>query len=417
MIEQILLLTAILILTLLSAFFSGSEIALFSLSPMRIKAYMSDPQPRKRRIAELVNQPRDLLVTIFMINTLVNILLQNASSKLFGVDAGWSLKVGVPLILTLFLGEIIPKVFCMQHSVSVSNWVVPYVDFFHKHLAKIRKITIAITLPVSRLLFFYCKKEESISEEELEHVLKASEKHGVLHPEEAHLVWGYLNLHSSTVKEIMVPYDDIIFYEIHEPLTKLMHLFIEQACTRLPVCNGNLDKLLGVITAKQFFLHGSQVQTGEDVIKILHKPFYVPETTKINSLLRQLDEKNEVMALVVDEYGSVAGLLTKEDIAEQVIGDIVDKRDQKPLLTVAGEDEIIASGKLELSEFNKHFKVDLESQSSMVTIGGWLIEKIGEIPKGGASYELEEFLFQVLSADPKKIIRLYIRKQKAPKDT
>jgi CBS domain containing-hemolysin-like protein len=414
MIETIILSTVILIFTLASAFFSGTEIALFSLSPMRVKAYKHDPNPRKRLISELLHQPRDLLVTVFMMNTLVNILLQNAASKMFGTQAGWGLKVGVPLVLTLVFGEIIPKVICMQNSVALSYYVVPIIDFIHRKLATLRKITIAITLPISRILFFYCKKEESISEEELEHVLETSEKHGVLHPEEAHLVWGYLKLHSSTVKEIMVPHEDIIFYEISEPITKLIHLFVEQECTRLPVCEGSLDKVLGIITAKQFFLNGHSVTNGAELKKWLFKPFYVPETTHIHLLLRQLEEKKEVMALVVDEYGNVTGLVTREDIAEQVIGNIVDRRDQKPLYTVAGEDEIIASGKLELSEFNEIFDVDLESPTNMVTIGGWLIEKIGEIPKGSSSFEIDNFLFQVLAADRKRVIRLYIRKLKKP---
>lgn len=410
MIETFVLLAVILLLTLASAFFSGSEIALFSLSPMKVKTYRNDPDPRKRLISQLLNQPRDLLVTIFMMNTLVNILLQNASSKMFGMQAGWELKVGVPLFLTLFLGEIIPKILCMQNSVSISYHIVPYVNYFHRLLAKIRKITVTVTLPISRILFFYCKKDESISKEELEHVLETSEKHGVLHPEEAHLVEGYLKLHTSTVKEIMIPYEDILYYDIRDPKTKLIHLFVEEECTRLPVCQTNLDHVLGVITAKQFFLYCSKIHSEEELKQYLLKPFYVPETTSVSALLRQFDEKNEVLALAVDEYGSVTGLVTREDIAELVIGDILDRRDQKPLFSIAGADEIIASGKMELSEFNKHFNVDFKSPTTMVTIGGWLTERIGEIPKGGKTFEEDHFLFQILSADQRKIIRMYIRK-------
>lgn len=414
MTESIILITTLIVLTLGSAFFSGSEVALFSLSPMRVKAYRNNKNPRNRLISELLRQPRDLLVTVFMLNTLVNILLQNTASKMFGAQAGWDLKVGIPLILTLFIGEIIPKNICMQNNVSVSYHVVPYIDFFHRWLASIRKITIAITHPISRMMFFYLKKEESISEDELEHVLRASEEHGVLHPDEATLVWGYLKLHSSTVKEIMVPDEDILYYEIGEPLTKLTHLFVEQECTRIPVCKENLDNVLGVITAKQFFLHGHKIENGKEMERLLFKPFYVPETTHIHSLMRQFDESNQVIALVVDEYGSVTGLISKEDIAEQVIGEISDRRDQNPLFTIAGEDEIIASGKFELAEFNRHFDVDLKSPTNMVTIGGWLIERVGNIPKGGSAFEEENFLFQILASEPMRVRRLYVRKLKKP---
>jgi len=407
--------TLTLILTLLtfgSAYFSGSETALFSLSPMRIKTYRTDPNPKRRLISELLQQPRDLLVTVFMLNTLVNILIQNISSRIFGVEAGWGLKVGVPLLITLFLGEIIPKIICMQNNVAIADHIIPSINFFHRLLASVRKVTVAVTYPISRILFFYLEKEKSISKEEFEHVLETSEKHGVLDTDEAVLVRGYLKLQEATVKEMMTPKEDILFYEINEPLTKLIHLLVDQECSRLPVCRENIDEVLGIIEGKHFFLYGETFSAGKDIRKILKKPFYVPETTHVRVLMRQFDESNQVIALVVDEYGSISGLVTREDIAEIVIGEIKDRRDQKPLYTVAGKWEIIASGKLELAEFNRLFNVALTSCSNMVTIGGWLIEQLGEIPKGGTTFESHDFLFQVLAADPNRIRRLYIRKFK-----
>lgn len=411
MIETTILILILAFLTLSSAFWSGSEAALFSLSPMRVKAYRATPDIRKKLISDLLHHPRDLLVTVFMMNTLVNILLQNVMSAMFGTEAGWGLKVGVPLFITLFLGEILPKNYCMQNNISVSHKIVPYVDFFHRWLAGIRKWTIAITHPISKFMFFYLKKEEEISDDELEHVLKTSEEHGVLHPDEAGLVWGYIQLHHTTVKEIMVPREDILFYNTDEPLTKLTHLFVEQQCSRLPVCRKNLDDIAGVISAKEFFINSNEIANSEDLIKFLRKPFYVPETTMAFSLMRQFDETGQVIALVVDEYGSVTGIVTKEDIAELVIGQITDMRDLQSLYTQAGKNEIIASGKLELSEFNKLFGVEFDSPSNMVTIGGWLIEAMGEIPKGGTTFETEAFLFQILAAEPNRIRRVYIRKK------
>lgn len=416
MLENVFSLFLLALLTFASAYFSGSETALFSLSGMRVKAYKDSPDHKKRLIAELLSRPRDLLVTVFMLNTLVNILLQNVASSMFGMAAGWHLKVGVPLFLTLILGEIIPKNICMQNNVPVSYHVVTSVDFFHRWLAPIRKWTIAVTHPISKLLFFYLRKEESISKEEMQHVLRTSEQHGVLHPDETRLVRGYLKLQTSTVREIMVPREDILYYEVNEPLTKLTHLFKEQECTRLPVCRGGFDHVLGVISAKQFFLHGHKARSGEDLVRLLKKPFFVPETTPAKNLMRQLDESNQVIALVVDEYGSVSGLIAKEDIQEVVIGEITDQRDAYTLFTKAGKEEIIASGKMELSEFNELFDTNLQSPANMITIGGWLIEKMGDIPKGGTTFLSDGFFFQVLSAEPNRIKRLYIRRQDPPKN-
>lgn len=415
MMESILFWGSITLLVSASAFFSGSEVALFSLSSIKVKTYKEDPDPKKRLIAELLERPKDLLVTIFMLNTAVNILLQNVFSSLFGEAAGWELKVGVPLAITLIFGEILPKNLCMQNNDAVASRVVRLIHFFHKSLTVLRKFTIAIAYPVSKVLFFGLRKEEKISEEELEHMLETSEKHGVLHPDEATLVWGYLKLHTATTKEVLVPKEDVLYYDIQEPITKLTHLFVEQECSRIPVTKGNLDHVLGVIDAKDFFLHAVQIREGASVLDFTEKPFFVPETTSVQSLMKQFSERRQVLALTIDEYGSVTGLVSREDIVELVIGEISDKRNTHPLYTVAGDNEIIASGKFELAEFNEHFDVRLESPENMVTIGGWLIEKVGEIPKAGNAYDLEGFLFQILSSDPRRIKRLYIRKKAASK--
>lgn len=407
----ILTLTLFLIfLVFASAYFSASETALFSLSLPKIKAYKASSSPRHRLIAQLVLEPRNLLVTVFMLNTLVNILIQNTTSHMFGQDASWLFKVGFPFILMLLLGEIIPKNIGLQNNVKIANLVAPSINFMQNFIGPIRNLIVSITAPISRIMFFYLKNEASISKEEMRHVLKTSEEHGVLQPDEAELVSGYLNLQEATVKELMRPKNDILYYDINDPLTKLMYLFVDQECSRIPVCNKSLDDVLGVITARQFFLHRKQIKTGKDLNRHLLSPLYVPENTSAKALVRRFDESNQVLALAVDEYGSISGLITKEDIVEEVVGDISDLRDVESLYTKSGVDEIIANGLMELSEFNEHFKSHLISENNMLTIGGWLTEQLGEIPKGGTKIELEGFMFQVLSAEPNKINRLYVRK-------
>lgn len=394
----------------MSAYCSSSEIALFSLPSTRLKTYESSPDKRKQLIADLVKHPRDLLVTIFMLNTLANILLQNAVSALFGEGAGWDLKVGVPLVLMLLFGEIIPKNIGIQNNEKLSYYVAPSIDFLQDLIRPLRRFTIAITAPISRVMFFFLQKDESISKEELKHVLKKSKEHGVLTPEEAELLWGYLTLQDSTVKEIMRPREDILYYDINDPISKLVYLCVDQQCSRLPVCDKTLDNILGILTAKQFFLQKNSVTAPQDIKKLLSKPFFIPEGTDALILLRRLEEHGEEIAIVVDEYSSISGLIAYEDLVELVVGKISDLRDQKSQYTRAGDNEIIASGKLELSEFNDIFESNIESPNHMVTIGGWLTEQLGEIPKAGTSKEINGFLFQILAADPQRIRRLYIRK-------
>lgn len=410
MIEFLPYILALVVLTFLSGSFSASEAALFSLSSMRIKAYRDDPQPRKRLIAQLLLQPRDLLVTIFMLNTLVNILIQNVCSSMVGPEGSWEYKVGLPFILTLILGEVIPKYIGLQNSVGLSYKVAPIINFLQTLLKPVRKGVIAITAPVSRWMFFFLKKEKNLTREELTHVLEASEALGVMTADEAELVWGYLDLQEILVKELMRPREDMICYNTQDPLTKLEHLFVEHERSRLPVYEKNLDSILGILPVKEYLLHQSELKDAATLLPYLFKPLYVPENTPARNLLRRFEEFNQEMAIVVDEYGTVAGLITREDIIELVVGKVMEQQDQKTLYTRSGSHEIIASGKLELAVFNELFDVELLSEHNMATIGGWLIEKIGDIPKSGMQVTAEGFLFQILSAEPRRIRRLYARK-------
>ncbi|MEC7840077.1 MAG: hemolysin family protein [Chlamydiota bacterium] len=409
--QFLLLIIALTLLTFGSGYFSSSEVAFFSLSPMQIKAFRSSKNPRKKLIGELINRPRDLLVTIFILNTIVNILLQNVASNMFGSFAGWTLKVGVPLVITLVFGEIIPKNFGVENNQWLSYKVAPSINFFQNLISPFRKIVINITTPISRILFFYLHKAPPISKDELKHTLEASEKYGVLTSEESEYVRGYLNLQEVTVKEVMRPRSDILFYDVNDPITKLIYLFKDEECTRLPVCNKGLHDVMGIITAKKYFLNRDKIKSPKDLIPYLSKPFFVPESILAKAVLRKFSDLHMQFALVIDEYGSTVGLITSEDIAELVIGEIKDLRDIKMSYTRSGKNEIIAGGRLELNEFENIFDIELPNPNNMVTIGGWLMEHFGEIPNNGSKYETDDFLFHILAADPNRVRRVYIRKK------
>lgn len=406
--------TFLIFLTFCSGFFSASETALFSLPGTRVKAYAEEHSSRRKLIAQLLQHPKELLVTVFMFNTLVNILLQNVASNMFGVFAGWTLKVGVPLVVTLVFGEIVPKYLGMIHNISISDFVAPVISKLQNWSKPIRKVVIYITYPVSRILFFYLHKEETISREELRHVLKTSEELEVLNEDEAELVCGYIDLQEALVKELMCPRQDVLFYDVQDPLSKLTYLFVDRQCSRIPVCDGALENILGIITAKDFFLYRKELTSKEKLCEHLMKTFFVPENMLARVLLRRFDEKKQVIAMVVDEYGSIAGLITREDVLEVIIGQIKDYRDDQGLYSKQSETEIITSGKLEIDEFNSIFDAELTSENNMVTIGGWITEQLGEIPKSGTKFESDTFLFHVLSATPNRIRRLYVRKLRSP---
>lgn len=402
----------LLIFLFCSGFLSASEVSLFSLSSMKIKAFKHDHDPRKQLVSRLLSSPRDLLVTILMLNTIVNILIQNVTSSIFGERSGWVFTILVPLALMLIFGEAVPKSIGMANNAAISYRVAPIVSVAQRIFLPIRILLTKITSLVSRLMFFFLKSEEEISHEELQHALKTSRRFGILNEDEAELVRGFLHLQDSQVKELMRPREEVLFYDLDDPLSKLVHLFVDQQCSRIPVCRENLDKFVGVITSLTFFTHRDQVKSSVDLLPLLSKGFFVPEGVSAEVLLRQMYLREESIALVVDEYGSISGIITLEDLVERVIGEIADARDEKSRYTMTGEDVMIASGKLELAEFERIFGVALPSENNMVSLGGWLTESMGDIPKAGAKYTVHGFLFHVLAADPKRVRRIYVRRLK-----
>ncbi len=408
---MIALIALLVILIFFSGFSSASETSLFSLSSLKVKAYKTDPDPRKKLVATLLASPRDLLVTIIMINVAVNILIQNVSSSLFG-ESNWALNVAVPLMLTLVLGEVVPKSIGLVNNMKIAYRVAPVIRFLEWLLSPIRKALVSVTNVVSRILFFFLRKEEEISIDELQHALRTSRQYGVLQAEEAELIRGYLALQESTVKERMRPREEVLYFDMEEPLSRLIHLFVDQECSRIPVCKSGLDQIIGVITSRQFFLYRESIQSAESLLSVLEKPFFVPETVPARVLLRQFYDRQESFAIVVDEYGSISGIIALEDLVETVIGEIADRRDEKNLYTLSGHDVIIASGKMELAELEKIFDVSFVSKNNMVTVGGYLTEKMGDIPKSGSKLATDQCLFHVLAADPTRVRRVYIRRMR-----
>lgn len=401
---------ALIFFTLGSALFSAAETSFFSLSPMRVRSYRRMPNKRRRQIAELLATPQGLLVTILMMNVLCNLLVQNAASSLFNAFPGWTLKVGLPLVITLLFGEIIPKSIALPNNEQISYAVAPPISFLHHTLAPIRRAVTVVAAYLSRFMFFFLRREKEISHEELQHALSLSEQHGVLSREEAELLSGFMRIHTITACELMRPRADILFYEISHPLSKLLHLFVEEQVSRLPVCDGGIENILGVIEADHFFLHRDHIARPSDLNHFLKKPFYVPETMPARDLLQRFGDREESFAIVVDEYGSISGLITREDLVEVIVGEIVDRRDVKALYTRASRDVVIASGKLELDEFNTLFDEPLAGAPGCVTLGGWLTWHLGRIPKAGEKMVTDHYLFHVLAAEPNRVRRIYVRR-------
>lgn len=398
-----------------SGWLSASETALFSLSSMKVRSLRLEKTKSGKLIARLLSRPKELLVTILMTNVVMNVLVQNVVSGVFGAFSSWATSVGVPLGLTLVFGEVVPKSIAYSKKVWIARRAAPLLKWIASTIKPIRILLTRLTSFVSHVLFFYLQKDPDISTEELKHVLKESSEKGVLDPEEAKLVRGYLNLEEDIVKELMCPRQEICFFSLDDSLDKLADLFVSAEYSRIPVCRGSLENLVGVLSSASFFLHKKRIHHTYDLIPFLDPLHFIPESTTGLSLLHRFYQCEETFMMVVDEYGSISGLITLEDLLETVIGQVDDRQSETVDYTRPSEDILIANATLELSEFERIFDIHLESPSNMATLGGWLTEQLGDIPKSGSRYLSNGFLFHVLSAEENRVCRIYVRRVKGLK--
>jgi CBS domain containing-hemolysin-like protein len=404
----IILLFCILILTCISAFCSLSEIAYFSLPSARVKSWSHQLDPKKRLASKLLAHSQSLLVTIFLMNTVVNILVQNISSGLFDkIGGGWLIKVAVPLALILIFGELFPKYLGLIYNEPCAVASSTFFDRFQRLTKPLRELIFHVAYFFSRILFFFLKTEKPLSEDELGHILETSRNRGLVIEEETKLLKGYLSLEDKQVIDIMTPRGEIIGYDINAPLETLGSLFSKNRVSHVVVFRSTLDNFVGLIDARDFLIHRTEIQKPDDLTKFLYTTFFVPETTPVKMVSGQFEKHAQDIALVVDEYGAISGTISKRELLG-VLAKHYLSRGEKEYTWVA-RNAIIANGQMALAELEELFHTVLESAYHQVTCGGFLIEKLGTIPKSGATWQEGSCFFRVLDASPTKIGKIYIQ--------
>ncbi|WP_213318453.1 hemolysin family protein [Chlamydiifrater volucris] len=395
--------------TLCSSFFSLSQIALFSLPSSLISHYKRSHNKPLRAIASLLSHPHHLLITLIFCDIFVNIAIQNCTAIIFRNYESRIINVGVPLVITLIIGEILPKAIALPYNVSISKAITPVINFIRILLHPILNWMIIGVNQLVQLLVS-SKQSDTVNPKELKEVLQSCKDFGLVSQEEGRLIHGYLSLNDCSVKERMKPRHEILFYDINKPIAELYSLFAEKRCSLVPICNDNIQNILGICSAKSLALKEDPISTIREVLQLTKKPYYIPETISAKTALFHLVSHDETMGIIIDEYGSIEGLITREDLFEVVTGEIIDQRDEKILYTQSGKDVLIAAGNLELVDFNEIFNINLPTTSNVATIGGWLTEQIGTIPTTGTKIVWENLSFQILDSAPNRVRRVYIRK-------
>jgi len=403
-------------LLFLSGFFSTSETALFSLSSSKRAIFGESSHKGKQAAYQLLNTPKSLLITILIMNIAVNLGVQNVVSSIVGTLSGFILTVLVPFVLTLLFGEILPKTIAVVKNESIAQSVAPTLLLLNRLITPFRYLVLKITEVMSKVFFFFLKKDEEISKDEIKHAIQSSKDTGLMTKEEVKLLLGSLKLSELDVNEVKCPRQNIIFHDINDSPQKLRDLISKKRVSKVPIVDRDIDQVVGVIRASSFFSADHRIVEPKDIEDVMEKPFFVPESMLSRTLLAHFDDNKKDMAILVDEYGSTSGLITREDLVEIVVGQIQDSRDEKTLFTRQGEDVIICSGKYDLADLESIFEIDIPRKSQETTVGGYLLEILGDIPKSGYKVEENGLLFHVLLATETKVSRVYIKNLNSRKE-
>jgi putative hemolysin len=401
----------ILVLLILSALISGSEVAFFSMSPKNMEELKENQHPKDKYILELLDRPRFLLSTILISNNLINvsiIIIANfvLSAILPSTHHVVQLLVNVVLVTTLlvFFGEVAPKVFATQNNLTLARFTSGFIKLLRTLFYPISWVLVKTGLIVEKK---FQERSKEIDIEEIEKAIELSSNNGSSR-EDVAILKGIVKFGNTSVRQIMNPRIDIVALDITQPYNEVMDEVRKSGYSRMPVYNETIDKIEGILYIKDILEH---LDEKEDFAwqKLLREPMFVPETKKIDDLLKEIQESRTHLAIVVDEYGGTSGLVTLEDILEEVIGDIKDEFDEEieQEFRQLNEDTYLLDGKIALNDLCKILKIDNdtfdEAKGESDTLAGLLLELLGEIPRKGAKISYQNFNFTVLDIERNRI--------------
>jgi len=408
----------LLILIAFSAFFSGSEIAMMSLSKIKVMQLMDQKQFNAKILNRLKQNPHKLLVTILIGNNLANIsasvYAESVAYNLFSSHAV-GITIGVMTFLILVFGEIIPKSFCIRHAERISLTIAPLILFFYYLFFPAIWVLDFLDSVISKA--DPSTKKPLVTEEELRTMVKVSGKEGSINRLEQEMINRVLELNDIEVKEIMTPRVDMFRLECSESIKSVIQEVIRTGFSRIPVFEERVDDIKGIVYIKDLLSY--IVENKSDVLlkEVMKQPIFVPENKMISSLLKQFLQSKIHMAMVVDEYGGIQGLITIEDILEELVGEIYDEKDKpEQIIQPLKGSGVRVLGKAELKEVNRVLNLNLEEMEAFDTISGFILHHLGHIPKPGESLDLEEVSINIDKMEGNRITEVILFKKEKEKD-
>ncbi|HFI0596378.1 TPA: hemolysin family protein [Streptococcus suis] len=404
------------ILTLFNAFFSASEMALVSLNRSRVEQKAADGEKKFVRLLTVLENPNNFLSTIQVGITFISILsgasLANDLGAVFAKwmgnsataqTAGYWLALAMLTFVSIVLGELYPKRIAMNMKENLAVVTAPVIIFLGKIVSPFVWLLSAATNLISRITpMNFDDADEQMTRDEIEYILTKSEQ--TLDAEEIEMLQGIFNLDEMMAREVMVPRTDAFMVDIEDDINVIMPEILRQNFSRIPVYEGDKDNIIGLIHTKKIL--AESFTNGFDQLKIrriMQEPLFVPETIFVDDLLKSLRNTQNQMAILLDEYGGVSGIVTLEDLLEEIVGEIDDETDKTEIFVrEIAENTYIVQGSMTLNDFNEHFNLDLSSDD-VDTIAGFYLTGLGTIPSQDEkeAYELDNNGFHIVMVNDK----------------
>jgi CBS domain containing-hemolysin-like protein len=404
----------IFVLLVLSGFFSSSEIAMFSLASHRVEALSNEGRKAGRTLAALRNDPHRLLVTILVGNNLVNIAMSAIATGLLSYYLGTGIlpvvlsTVGITSLVLLF-GESAPKSYAIENTESWALTIARPLKFAERVLLPLVVLFDYLTRAVNRVTGGRSAIETSyVTRQEIRDIIETGEREGVLDEEEREMLQRTLRFNNTIAKEVMTPRLDMTAVSVDNTLEEALETFVQSNHARLPVYEGSLDNIIGIVHIRDLV---RELQYGEaddvDLNDLTTPTLHVPESKNVDDLLTEMRDERLHMVIVVDEFGTTEGLVTMEDLTEEIVGEILEGGEEEPI-EVLDDDTVIVKGEVNIDELNEALGVDLPEGEEFETIAGFIFNRAGRLVEEGEAIEYDGLTIRVEQVENTRIMKARI---------
>ncbi len=412
-----------------NGFFAASEIAVVTMRRSRIKKLVEEGVRNAETLGHLREHPDRFFATIQIGVTAAGALasaiagaaavetispiIRNVPVSLISVSSD-AIAIGIVVLFvtyfSLMFGELIPKTLAHAHSEKVSLFVAPFIAWF----SKLTHILVCIlTASTNFLLKPFGKKaftkKEYITEEDVKFMLEEGRKQGVFESAEKELIHGVFEFTDTSVKEVMVPLPKMVTINIKTPLDKVIEIISEEEFSRYPVIGVDTNDVRGILHAREFLMMFSKTGTESmGIRKIMKKPLFIPETMKISILMKEMQKKRVHMAIVIDEYGSVTGLVTLEDLLEEIVGEIRDEYDTESPVIQLADGSFIIDASISIRDLQDDYNISIPESAEYDTLGGFIVTYMQRIPRSGDAIEMDKMRLKIIEMVGQRISKVKV---------